>query len=319
MFLSEPWWGGVIPADVWWWCERCDEHRYESESEVSWVCRQHPATSPAATHQVPAAAAAHRLQSSGVWGSASQRTSRSKSFVSGFDGRLYIVIIVVLPHKLDVYFFVENFQPVACVNCQGQIILMSLLILNCSWDCVAMTDVTCSWKVCVWVVKFTTCVQVWQSVHSDPPSREGFTIFPVLLHPRSRGTIRLRSSDPADRPIIDPRYLTDDVDIKILAEGSTCNDRCYTVVHVFLFIVAVNTTRCHAIAKTTARCAQYMSALKIVCKHKSSRRSRKNLNITILSLFGGESIFEVFQQMWSRYLNVTDGQTDGQYCGITAE
>jgi len=48
-------------------------------------------------------------------------------------------------------------------------------------------------------------------------------------------------------------------------------------------------TRCHAIAKTTARCAHYMSALKIVCKHKSSRRLRKNLHITILSLFGGES------------------------------
>jgi len=61
----------------------------------------------------------------------------------------------------------------------------------------------------------------------------------------------------------------------------------------------------------TARCAQYMSALKIV--HKSSRRLRKNLHITILSLFGGEIIYEVFQQMWSRYLNVTDGQTDGQF------
>jgi len=77
-------------------------------------------------------------------------------------------------------------------------------------------------------------------------------------------------------------------------------------------------TRCHAIAKMTARCAQYTSALKIVCKHKSSRRLRTNLHFTILSLFGGEIIFEVFQQMWSRYVNVTDGQTDGQYCGITA-
>ena len=60
---------------------------------------------------------------------------------------------------------------------------------------------------------------------------------------------------------------------------------------------AYRKTRCHAIAKTTARCAQYMSAKKNVCKHKSSRRLRKNLHITILSLFGGESIFEVFQQM----------------------
>jgi len=37
----------------------------------------------------------------------------------------------------------------------------------------------------------------------------------------------------------------------------------------------------HAIAKMTARCAQYMSALKIVrlCKRKISRRLRKNLHV----------------------------------------
>jgi len=56
----------------------------------------------------------------------------------------------------------------------------------------------------------------------------------------------------------------------------------------------------------TSQCTQYMSALKIVCKRKSTWRLRKNLHLTILSLFGGEIIFEVFQ-------HVTDGQTDGQY------
>jgi len=82
---------------------------------------------------------------------------------------------------------------------------------------------------------------------------------------------------------------------------------------VKIIIITATATRCHAIAKMTARCAQYMNALKIVCKHKSSRRLRKNLHITILSLFDGEIIFGIFQQMWSRYLNVTDGQTDGQF------
>jgi len=56
-----------------------------------------------------------------------------------------------------------------------------------------------------------------------------------------------------------------------------------------------------------------MSALKIVCKRKISRRLHKNRHITILSLFAGEIIFEVFQPMRSGYLNVTDGQTDGRY------
>ena len=39
-----------------------------------------------------------------------------------------------------------------------------------------------------------------------------------------------------------------------------------------------------------------------------------------LKLFGREIIVQVFQPMWSRYLNVTDRQTDGQttHCGITA-
>jgi len=38
-----------------------------------------------------------------------------------------------------------------------------------------------------------------------------------------------------------------------------------------------------------------------------------------LKLFGRDFIVEEFQPMWSRYLNVADGQTDGQtiYCGIT--
>jgi len=83
------------------------------------------------------------------------------------------------------------------------------------------------------VVYVRCCIQVWQSVHSDPPSREGFTIFPVLLHPRSRGTIRLRSTDRDDPPIIDPRYLTDEVDVKILAEGliATTTD---AVISVFI-------------------------------------------------------------------------------------
>jgi len=62
-------------------------------------------------------------------------------------------------------------------------------------------------------------VKTWDAVHGDPPSREGLTIFPVLLHPRSRGTVRLRSADPADPPLINPNYLSEEIDVKILAEG----------------------------------------------------------------------------------------------------
>jgi len=79
----------------------------------------------------------------------------------------------------------------------------------------------------------------------------------------------------------------------------------------------------HAIAKMTARCAQYVSALKIVglCKRKMSRRLRKNLHITNLPLFGGAvklfSKYSIQCDHGTYDLNVTHGQTDGD-CGITA-
>jgi choline dehydrogenase len=42
-----------------------------------------------------------------------------------------------------------------------------------------------------------------------PLPAEGLTVGAILLRPRSRGTIRLRSADPADKAVIDPRYLSD--------------------------------------------------------------------------------------------------------------
>lgn len=41
------------------------------------------------------------------------------------------------------------------------------------------------------------------------PTRDGVTVAAVLLQPESVGEVRLRSPDPADPPIVDPRYLTD--------------------------------------------------------------------------------------------------------------
>lgn len=49
---------------------------------------------------------------------------------------------------------------------------------------------------------------------------ETFTVLPVLLHPKSRGTIRLRSRDPFDQPIIDPNYLDHPDDAETLLTGT---------------------------------------------------------------------------------------------------
>ena len=42
-----------------------------------------------------------------------------------------------------------------------------------------------------------------------PSPGHGITVGAILLRPRSRGTIRLASGDPADKPLIDPAYLSD--------------------------------------------------------------------------------------------------------------
>jgi choline dehydrogenase len=53
------------------------------------------------------------------------------------------------------------------------------------------------------------------------PSRDGITVAAVLLQPHSVGEVRLRSDDPAEPPVIDPRYLTDPAghDTRVLLHG----------------------------------------------------------------------------------------------------
>jgi choline dehydrogenase len=53
------------------------------------------------------------------------------------------------------------------------------------------------------------------------PQRHGVAFGPILQKPHSRGVISLRSADPKDKPIIDPRYLSDPggVDRAAMLEG----------------------------------------------------------------------------------------------------
>ncbi len=55
-----------------------------------------------------------------------------------------------------------------------------------------------------------------------PPTDDGlsrYTIIPGITQPRSRGTLRLRSAELSDSPIIDPRYLSEPEDTRMLIEG----------------------------------------------------------------------------------------------------
>nr|XP_022293525.1 uncharacterized protein LOC111104083 isoform X1 [Crassostrea virginica]XP_022293526.1 uncharacterized protein LOC111104083 isoform X1 [Crassostrea virginica] len=46
-----------------------------------------------------------------------------------------------------------------------------------------------------------------------------FMVLPILLHPKSSGTIRLQSDDPFDRPLIDPNYFDHPDDVKTFLRG----------------------------------------------------------------------------------------------------
>ena len=50
--------------------------------------------------------------------------------------------------------------------------------------------------------------------------RAGVSLHACCLYPRSTGTIRLASADPADAPLIDPRYLSDEADLAVLVAGA---------------------------------------------------------------------------------------------------
>jgi choline dehydrogenase len=49
--------------------------------------------------------------------------------------------------------------------------------------------------------------------------RSALTIFSTLIYPKSRGTLRLASADPAAAPVIDPGYLTEPDDAAVLLDG----------------------------------------------------------------------------------------------------
>ena len=53
----------------------------------------------------------------------------------------------------------------------------------------------------------------------ENPKGHGFTIGSILLHPKSRGAIRLRSNDPMEAPAIEPNYLNDPADLELFKEG----------------------------------------------------------------------------------------------------
>lgn len=56
-------------------------------------------------------------------------------------------------------------------------------------------------------------------VDRQPLEGHGISLNPCCLRPRSRGTVTLRSADPADKALIDARFLSEQADVDTLMRG----------------------------------------------------------------------------------------------------
>ncbi|MDN5894536.1 MAG: FAD-dependent oxidoreductase [Nocardioides sp.] len=56
-------------------------------------------------------------------------------------------------------------------------------------------------------------------VRMKPDQRTSWSAFSTLIQPKSRGTLRLASDDPTAAPIIDPNFLAEPDDLRVLVEG----------------------------------------------------------------------------------------------------
>nr|WP_197676136.1 GMC oxidoreductase [Nakamurella panacisegetis] len=55
---------------------------------------------------------------------------------------------------------------------------------------------------------------------SYPVPEQGYTIAPGLVAPKSRGTLRLASTDPAAAPLVDPNILSDPYDLEAMVDAA---------------------------------------------------------------------------------------------------
>ena len=61
---------------------------------------------------------------------------------------------------------------------------------------------------------------MFEDFNGGQQNKHGFVLLPKLLHPKSVGSIRLKSQNPFDYPLIDPGYLEDEQDVEILLDGN---------------------------------------------------------------------------------------------------
>jgi len=60
---------------------------------------------------------------------------------------------------------------------------------------------------------------IWDQFYKPYTNRSQFSVSVILLRPKSRGTLRLGSAKPFDKPLLNPSYFADPEDLSVIAEG----------------------------------------------------------------------------------------------------
>ncbi|KAH7939949.1 hypothetical protein HPB52_019551 [Rhipicephalus sanguineus] len=61
--------------------------------------------------------------------------------------------------------------------------------------------------------------ELWEKVYAPYVYADTMSVYPVLLRPKSRGFVKLRSRNPYDPPLLDPKYLSHPDDIMTLVDA----------------------------------------------------------------------------------------------------
>jgi choline dehydrogenase len=70
-----------------------------------------------------------------------------------------------------------------------------------------------------WAIGHDLQIFPWTMSAAEPDGRPVLELYVALMKPHSRGTLQIRSTDPADPPRIDPGFLTDPADTARLIDG----------------------------------------------------------------------------------------------------
>ncbi|XP_060849193.1 glucose dehydrogenase [FAD, quinone]-like isoform X1 [Rhopalosiphum padi] len=61
--------------------------------------------------------------------------------------------------------------------------------------------------------------EIYDKVYRKTENMDGFTVFPMIMRPKSKGRLWLKDANPAHYPLIDPNYFADETDLDVAVAG----------------------------------------------------------------------------------------------------